>query len=44
MNQHFARIGAMVNGRTPFDAKVAAENAAVRAFAGETRFYIAERI
>ena len=24
MGQHFARIGAMANGRTPFDAKVAA--------------------
>ena len=27
MGQHFARIGAMANGRVPFDAKVAAENA-----------------
>jgi len=26
---HFGRIGAMANGRVPFDAKVAAENAAV---------------
>lgn len=26
---HFGRIGAMVNGRVPYDAKVAAENAAV---------------
>jgi cytochrome c556 len=29
MQQHFARIGAMVNGRTPFDAKSAQENADV---------------
>ena len=29
MSQHFGRIGAMVNGRVPFDAKVAAENAEV---------------
>lgn len=27
MSQHVGRIGAMVNGRVPFDAKVAAENA-----------------
>jgi cytochrome c556 len=27
MSQHFGRIGAMVNGRTPFDAKAAADNA-----------------
>lgn len=27
MGQHFGRIGAMANGRVPFDAKVAAENA-----------------
>ena len=26
---HFGRIGAMVNGRVPFDAKVAADNAAI---------------
>ena len=26
---HFGRIGAMVNGRVPYDAKVAAENATV---------------
>lgn len=26
---HFSRIGAMANGRVPFDAKVAAENAAL---------------
>ena len=27
MGTHFGRIGAMVNGRIPFDAKVASENA-----------------
>jgi len=27
MGQHFGRLGAMANGRVPFDAKVAAENA-----------------
>lgn len=27
MGTHFGRIGAMVNGRVPFDAKVAADNA-----------------
>ena len=27
MGNHFSRIGAMVNGRVPFDAKVAADNA-----------------
>ena len=29
MGAHFSRIGAMVNGRVPFDAKVAAENAEI---------------
>jgi len=29
MQQHFARVGAMVAGKAPFDAKAAAENAAV---------------
>jgi cytochrome c556 len=29
MNQHFVRIGAMVNGRVPFDAKAVQENAAI---------------
>jgi cytochrome c556 len=29
MGQHFARIGAMANGRVPFDAKVAADNAEI---------------
>jgi cytochrome c556 len=27
LSQHFARIGAMVNGRTPYDARAAVENA-----------------
>ena len=29
MSQHFGRLGAMANGRAPFDAKLAQENAAV---------------
>lgn len=29
MGNHFARIGAMTSGKAPFDAKVAAENAAI---------------
>ena len=29
MANHFGRIGAMVNGRVPFDAKVAADNAEI---------------
>lgn len=29
MGTHFSRIGAMANGRVPFDATVAAENAAI---------------
>ena len=29
MQQHYARVGAMANGRVPFDARVAAENAAI---------------
>ncbi len=29
MQQHFARVGAMATGRVPFDAKVAADNAAI---------------
>lgn len=31
MGTHLARVGAMANGRVPFDAKVAAENAEVLA-------------
>ena len=27
---HFSRVGAMANGRMPFDAKVAAESAVLR--------------
>lgn len=29
MQQHYARIGAMASGKVPFDAKVAADNAAI---------------
>ncbi len=29
MGQHFGRIGAMANGRVPFDAKVATDNAEI---------------
>lgn len=29
LGSHFSRIGAMANGRVPFDAKAAAENAAI---------------
>ena len=29
MGQHFGRLGAMANGKVPFDAKAAADNAAV---------------
>ncbi len=29
MGQHFGRLGAMAQGRTPYDAKLAAENAVV---------------
>ncbi|MCJ0764589.1 c-type cytochrome [Variovorax terrae] len=29
MGQHFSRLGAMANGRVPFDAKAAADNAEV---------------
>jgi cytochrome c556 len=29
MSQHFGRLGAMANGKVPFDAKAAAENAAI---------------
>jgi cytochrome c556 len=29
MGTHFGRLGAMVNGRVPFDARVAAENSAL---------------
>ena len=29
MGQHFSRLGAMANGRVPFDAKVAQDNAAL---------------
>jgi cytochrome c556 len=29
MSSHFARLGAMAQGKTPFDAKIAAENAEI---------------
>ena len=29
MQQHFSRVGAMASGKVPFDAKIAAENAAI---------------
>jgi cytochrome c556 len=35
MQQNFSRVGAMASGRVPFDAKVAAENAAVAEFVGK---------
>ena len=31
MAQHFGRVGAMVNGRVPYDAKAAADNAEIAA-------------
>ena len=31
MAQHFGRVGAMVNGRAPYDAKAAADNAEIAA-------------
>ncbi len=34
MSQNFGRVAAMANGRMPFDAKVAAESAAVAAYMG----------
>jgi cytochrome c556 len=38
MGEHFGRIGAMVNNKAPFDAKLAAENAAVVAFMSKLPF------
>ena len=35
---HLGRIGAMVNGKVPFDAKAAAENAEVLAFVSKLPF------
>ncbi|MDP1335049.1 cytochrome c, partial [Klebsiella pneumoniae] len=32
LGQHFGRLGAMANGKIPFDAKAAQENAEVVAF------------
>jgi cytochrome c556 len=38
MGEHFGRIGAMVNNKAPFDAKAAADNAAVVAFMSKLPF------
>jgi cytochrome c556 len=38
MGEHFGRIGAMVNNKAPFDAKLAAENATVVAFMSKLPF------
>jgi cytochrome c556 len=38
LGAHFSRIGAMVSGRAPYDAAVAAENAAVVAAMGKLPF------
>lgn len=38
LGAHFSRIGAMVSGRAPYDAAVAAENAAVVAAVGKLPF------
>jgi cytochrome c556 len=35
MQQNFSRVAAMASGKAPFDAKVAAESAAVAEFAGK---------
>jgi len=35
MGTHFSRLGAMANGRVPFDARIAAENADVVLFASK---------
>ena len=35
MQQHYARVGAMVAGRVPFDAKAAADNMAVAEYMGK---------
>lgn len=35
MQQHYARIGAMVSGKAPFNAKAAADNAVVAEFMGK---------
>ena len=38
LNAHFGRLGAMVNGKVPFDAKLAADNAEVVAFVSRLPF------
>ena len=38
MSNHFGRIGAMANGKAPFDAKAAADNAEVVAFVSRLPF------
>ena len=38
MAAHFGRLGAMAQGRVPFDAKLAAENADVLAAVGKLPF------
>jgi cytochrome c556 len=38
MAAHFGRVGAMVNGRVPFDAKVAADNAATAEYLSKLPF------
>lgn len=35
MQQHYARVGAMVAGRVPFDAKAAQDNAEIALFVGK---------
>lgn len=38
MAAHFGRVGAMVNGRVPFDAKAAGDNAAVAEYMSKIAF------
>ena len=38
METHFGRVGAMVNGRVPFDAKVAADNVATAEYLSRLPF------
>ncbi len=38
MSQHFGRVGAMANGKMPFDAKAAAENADLAAMLSKLPF------
>lgn len=39
VGQHFGRIGAMANGKVPFDAKAAADNAAVLDAVSKLQFH-----